>query len=294
MIDTDSLSTRVETLILECAALEPLILANSAQIMELERILSTIEPDLCDEIAKIFFETCTSFNGLERNVEPFQRVIILSLVEKMNFPEPTGSEGFHHWADECATQLMDLGCYFFDPTEPEELELALSLLQMNKISDFAQTYMMQSMTELTNNEMKKLLGSNDWHLVWLGAFANTEFANRENIEWLVEHFPNSEFRDLAVLIEQGRVFYSHWEYPFLYFSREQCVTDEVIVYLIEILANDYEYRNTNEMRLAESFLSWEHDFEIFIRRALELGKGNQDVLSKAQNSKLSSLAEALI
>jgi hypothetical protein len=267
-------------------------MVSSSQFLELEEILQKIEPEDCDEIAQIFFETCTSSTNVKQNVEPFQRVLILSLVEKMNFPDPTGSEGFHHWADKCSTRLMDLGCYFFEQTEPEELKLAIALVRDKKISDFALTYMMQSMIEVTSDEMKSLLSLNDSHHVWLGAFANSEFATGKNIHWLVENFPNFEFEDLAALIEQSRVSYSHWEYPFLYFSQEASVTDEVIAYLIEILENDYEYRNIKEKKLAESFLSWEHEFDNFIERSLELSEGDQGIFLKAQNSKLESLTEA--
>jgi len=285
---------KFEILILECGQLEPERLANSSQIRELENLISKVEPEDCDQVAEVFYQLCTGFENHNPKIDLFQKVLLLSLVEKMNFPDPKGAEGFHYWADKCSCELIDIGSFFFTQEEPEELDLALSLVYSGMVSDFAQTYLVQSLYEISDDEMKKLLSLNQSHLVWLGAFANVNFTSRENIQWLVENFPNLELLDLVKMIEQYPVSYAHWEYPFRYFSREERVTDSVIVYLIEILQEGYIFRNEKERTLASALLDWEDEYDEFDKflSLAEEACGTDDVLRMARSSLLASLVEA--
>lgn len=64
----------------------------------------------CERIAEVIYESCTGYNDDKRaKVGSFQRVLILSLAEKMNFPNSNQAEGFHYWADKCSCELMDIG-----------------------------------------------------------------------------------------------------------------------------------------------------------------------------------------
>ena len=293
---------KVRELIDACASLEPLALIVSGLLTELEEVVKTVEPAHCDDIAEIFFKMCTGRDEKDRflpdrkAVEKFQRVLILSIVEEMNFPESRQAEGFHYWADKCSVELIDIGGFFFEQDEPEELELVLSLMKIGKISEFAQPSLFKALYEVPEDEMKKLISANDSHVVWLGAFANLHFTSRENVQWLIENFPNLELLDLAKMIEEYPLSYSHWEYPFLYFSREERVTDNVIGYLIEILEKGYLFRNDREEELASSILDMEDEyseFGNFLSLAVEVCGTNEDLLGRAQNSSLASLVEAV-
>jgi hypothetical protein len=98
------------------------------------------------------------------------------------------------------------------------------------------------------------------------------------------------------MIEEFPVAYTHWEYPFLYFSREERVTDNVIAYLIEILEDGYTFRNERERILARELLEWEdehEEFDNFLSLAVQVCSTNEDLLGRAQNSSLASLVEAV-
>ena len=309
MSNYSSAYDKITELIDACASLEPLALIVSDLLTELEQVAKTVEPADCDDIAQIFFEMCTGrdengrFLPDRKPVDKFQRVLILSIVEKMNFPDSRQAEGFHYWADKCSVELIDIGGFFFEQEEPnftnnysEELELVLSLMKIGKISEFAQPSLFAALYEVPEDEMKNLLSAKEWHVVWLGAFANLHFTSRENIQWLIENFPNLELLDLVKMIEEFPLAYSHWEYPFLYFSREERVEDNVIAYLIEILEKGYQPRNDREEELVSSILGWEeeHDeFENFLTLAVEVCGTNEELLGKAQNSSLASLVEAV-
>jgi hypothetical protein len=252
---------------------------------------------MTEDIAEIFFEMCTGIDDHYRyKIDYFQRVLILSIVEKMDFPDSRQAEGFHYWADKCSVELIDIGGMFFEQDEPEELELVLSLMKIGQISEFAQTSLLKALYEVPDDEMKKLISERQFHVVWLGAFANLHFTSRENIQWLIENFPNLELLDLVKMIEEFPLAYSHWEYPFLYFSREERVNNNVIAYLVEILEDGYTFRNNQERILACELLEWEEEheeFENFLTLAAEVCSTNEDLLRRAQNSSLASLVEAI-
>jgi hypothetical protein len=297
MSNYSSAAEKIRELIDTSASLEPLALMASGLLTDLEQVAKTVEPAHCDDIAEIFFEMCTGRDDNSRNkIDYFQRVLILSIVEKMNFPDSRQAEGFHYWADKCSVELIDIGGFFFEQDEPEELELVLSLMKIGKISEFAKTSLLKALYEVPEDEMKELISANDSHVVWLGAFANLHFTSRENIQWLIENFPNLELIDLVKMIEEFPLSYIVWEYPFLYFSREERVTDNVIAYLIEILEDGYTFRNEAERILARELLEWEEEheeFENFLTVAAEVCSTNEDLLRRAQNSSLASLVEAV-
>ena len=293
---------KVRELIDACASLEPLALIVSDLLTELEEVAKTVEPAHCDDIAEIFFKMCTGrdengrFLPDRKAVDYFQRVLILSIVEEMNFPDSRQAEGFHYWADKCSVELIDIGGFFFEQEEPEELELALSLMKNGKISEFAQPSLLKALYEVPEDEMKKLISAIESHVVWLGAFANSDFTTRENIQWLIENLPDLELIDLVKMIEEFPLTSTVWEYPFLYFSREERVTDNVIAYLIEILEDGYTFRNEGERILALELLEWEewHEkFDNFLTLAAKACSTNEDLLGRAQNSSLASLVEAV-
>jgi hypothetical protein len=293
---------KVRELIDACASLEPLALIASGLLTELEEVAKTVEPAHCDDIAQIFFEMCAGrdekgrFLPDRKAVDEFQRVLILSIVEEMNFPDSRKAEGFHYWADKCSVELIDIGGFFFEQDEPEELELVLSLMKTGKISKFAQPSLFKALYAVPEDEMKKLISANESHVVWLGAFANLHFTSRENIQWLIENFPDLELIDLVKMIEEFPLSYIVWEYPFLYFSREERVTDNVIAYLIEILEDGYTFRNEGERILALELLEWEEEheeFDNFLTLAAKACSTNEDLLRMAHKSSLASLVEAV-
>ena len=299
-----STDDKIRELIDACASLEPLALMVSGLLTELEEVAKTVESTECDDTAKIFFEICTGWNeNDQRKVDLFQTVLILSIVEKMDFPDldmqAQGGQGFHYWADKCSVELMEMGGFFFEQEEPEELELVLSLIKLGKISEFAQPSILAALHE---EEVERFLTPNSYHIVWLGAFANSGFATRENIQWLIENFPNNELIDLVNMIEQVAVTSSRWELPFLYFSGEERVSGSVIAYLIEILEKGYQFRNDKEEVLASSILDCEVvpdrfdnllSLDNFLSLAVEVCSTNEDLLRRAQNSSLASLVEAV-
>ena len=293
MSNYSSAAGKIRELIDASASLEPLALMVSGLLTELEQVAKTVEPDECDGVAEIFFEMCTRIEENRQKMDRFQEVLILSIVEKMNFPDSRQAEGFHYWADKCSVELIDIGGFFFDQDEPEELELALSLVKIEKISEFAQPSLLAALSE---EEVKRFLTPFSSHFVWLGAFANSDFTTRENIQWLIENFPNLELIDLVKMIEEFPLSYTVWEYPFLYFSREERVTNNVIGYLIEILEKGYLFRNDREEELASSILGWEEEhgeFDNFLSLAVGVCGKNEDLLGRAQNSSLASLVEAV-
>jgi len=302
MSNNDLTTGKIRELIEACASLEPSALIASSLLTELEEVAKTVEPDDCDGIAEIFFEMCTGRdeNGRSlpdrKEIESIQRVLILSIVEKMNFPESRQAEGFHYWADKCSVELMDIGGFFFEQDEPEELKLVLSLIESEKISEFAQPSLMKALYELHEDEMKRLLSSSSSYFVWLGAFANSEFTTKENIQWLIENIPDTDLIDLVNMIEESPVSSMIWEYPFLYFSREERITDSVVSYLIEILQSGYTFKNEKERTLAGQLLEWEEEndeFENFISLAVEVCDSDEEVLRMAQDSSLTSLVDAV-
>jgi hypothetical protein len=293
VFDYSSTYDKIRELIDASASLEPSALMVSGLLTELEQVAKTVEPAHCDDIAELFFEMCTRIEENRQKMDTFQEVLILSIVEKMDFPDSRQAEGFHYWADKCSVELMDIGGYFFEQEEPEELELVLSLIKIGKISEFALPSLLESLYE---EEVKRFLTPTSYHLVWLGAFANSEFTTRDNIQWLIENFPNLELIDLVKMIEEFPVAYTHWEYPFLYFSREERVTDNVIAYLIEILEDGYTFRNERERILARELLEWEdehEEFDNFLSLAVQVCSTNEDLLGRDQNSSLASLVEAV-
>jgi hypothetical protein len=297
MSNYSSAAEKIRELIDASASLEPLALMVSGLLTEIEQVAKTVEPAYCEDIAEIFFEMCTGRDDKGRyKIDNFQRVLILSIVEKMDFPDSRQAEGFHYWADKCSVELIDIGGFFFEQDEPEELELVLSLMKIGKISEFAQTSLLKALYEVPEDEMKKLISERQFHVVWLGAFANLHFTSRENIQWLIENFPDLELIDLVKMIEEFPLSYTVWEYPFLYFSREERVTDNVIAYLIEILEDGYTFRNEGERILARELLEWEEwdkEFDNFLNLAVEVCSKNEELLGRAQNSSLASLVEAI-
>jgi hypothetical protein len=302
MSNYSSAAGKIRELIDASASLEPLALMVSGLLTEIEQVAKTVEPAHCDDIAEIFFKMCTGRDENDRflpdrkAVDKFQRVLILSIVGEMNFPDSRQAEGFHYWADKCSVELIDIGGFFFEQEEPEELKLVLSLMKIGKISEFAQTSLFAELYEVPEDEMKKLISERQFHVVWLGAFANLHFTSRENIQWLIENFPDLELIDLVKMIEEFPLSYTVWEYPFLYFSREERVTDNVIAYLIEILEDGYTFRNEGEQILARELLEWEEwdkEFDNFLSLAAKVCSTNEDLLRRAQNSSLASLVEAV-
>ena len=295
MSEDEATKEKIQRLIIECAEISPVELADGSQLIELSELLRDVPSENCEAIAKMIHELCTGFDENNKSqVDTFQRVLILSLVEKMNFPDSSQAEGFHYWADKCSCELMDIGGSFFEQEEEEELKLALNLVKSGSVSLFAQTSFIQSLYILEASDMKQLLIGIPHPLAWMGAFANSEFARTENVPWIIANLPSFEADELISLIEESPIGNIVWEYPFLQFSREVLVTDDVISYLVRILENGYIFLNENEAYIASALIDYEDENDLaperFLARAIEICKTDDQVRSAGQNSSLDSLA----
>ena len=291
-------ASKIKELIEASASLDPSLLVPSGLLTELEEVAKSVEPFDCDDIAEIFLEMCKSRDeNDEEKIDTFQQVLILSIVEKMNWPDPEGAEGFHHGADKCSCELIDLGGYFFEQDDADELKLALDLISQEKISEFAQTTMIQGLYELDDSQMKALLLTILHPLVWCGAFSNDNFATVENIVWLIENIPNFEADDLISMIEESHITNAAWQYPFLQFSREDEPSENLIIFIVSILENGFEFRNKNEEYLANKLIEWEDEHGIslnkLVRRVVDLSRRDGEVLRMAQNSLLPAFSDAV-
>jgi hypothetical protein len=298
MNENEALKEDVQLLIASCANLDPFQLSSSDAFRSLSELLTQVAPDDCEEIAQLFYETCTGFNEKRQSkVDSFQRVLILSLVERMNFPDSNQAEGFHYWADKCSCELMDIGGSFFEQEEETELALALELMKQGRISHFAQTSMIASLYVLEAPEMKSLLTTISHPLVWMGVFTNSEFARGENVPWIIENLPGFEADELVALIEESPIGNIAWEYPFLQFSREDEVTDDVIAYMVKILELGFTLRNKHEEGLAALLVEYEDENdelpERFLERAIEICESDGEARRAAENSSLTALVEAI-
>jgi hypothetical protein len=299
MFEIGAIKDKVQSLISDCAQLSPAKLARSSQLKELSALIIGVPSENCEEIAATFHEACTGFDENHKSrVDTFQRVLILSLVEKMNFPDSNQAEGFHYWADKCSCELIDIGGGFFEQEDDAELNLVLNLMEEGCVSNFAQTSLIKSLYVLESSDMRALLNTISHPLVWMGAFANSEFARSENVPWLIENHPNFEAVELIALIEESPIGSIAWEYPFLLFSREVLVTDDVIEYLIKILENDYIFRNKNEGYIASAIIEYEDENDLaperLLARAIEICESNVQLRTAGQNSSLHSLVQGLV
>ena len=156
------------------------------------------------------------------------------------------------------------------------------------ISEFAQIGFMHSTGSLEFTELKTILLGIKNPLVWMGLFSNFSYCNPAQISWLVENLPNFDADDFISLIEESHISSVSWQYPFLQFSREDQVTDQVIEYLINILEEGYEPKNENEKKLITHFIDWEDDhgieFDLFIQRVQEICQEDSILLASATNS----------
>jgi hypothetical protein len=284
-----SAEDKIKDLINACAPLEPLALIKSGLLTELEEVAKTVEPTYCDGIAEIFFEMCTSRDeGGRKKIDYFQQVLILSIVEKMDFPESRQAEGFHYWADKCSCELVDLGYSFCDEDDEEIFQTTLSLIKDGTISEFAQIGFMHSTGNLEFTQLKTVLLGIKNPLVWMGLFSNFSYCDPTEISWLVENLPNFDADDFISLIEESHISSISWQYPFVQFSREDQVTDQVIEYLINVLEEGYEPKNDNEKKLIKHFIDWEDDhgieFDLFIQRVQEICQEDSVLVASATNS----------
>lgn len=298
MTEIGIIKDKVQRLISTCADLDPAQLAVSNELRALSEQLTQVSPEDCEGIAEAIYESCTDFDDDQRSkLDSFQKVLILSLVEKMNFPDSNQAEGFHYWADKCSCELMDIGGSFFEQEEDDELELSLELVSDGRISNFALTSMIASLYVLEDSEMKELLKDIPHPLVWMGAFTNSEFARGENVPWIFENLPSFEAEELIALIEESPIGNMVWEYPFLQFSREEEVTDDVIAYMVKILESGFSFRNKNEAKLATTLVEYEDENdeapERFLERVIEISESDDDVQRAAQNSSLTALVDAM-
>ena len=274
--------------------LEPNQFTGSSQLAKLSKIVRGTETDFCEDIAELIFEISenTNFDN------SFSQVVLLSLVETMEFPDSRQAEGFHYWADKCSCQLVELGYTMFEGDTTAEIESFQNLLKAGLLSPFALISTFQyTIDSFSQTEIRDLLRSLDNQYIWLGTLANRRIATENHVAWVVENIPNFEFANLLCQIEEWPIGQIDWQYPFLQFSREDQVSDSTIYYLIKILENDYKFRNANEEKLAEEFREWENQYgnplEIFIERAVELCNSNSQTREIAANSSLSALADAV-
>jgi hypothetical protein len=294
MFDLAATKAEIHQLIEEFSAIEPNQLPSCSQLADLSRIVREIESDYCEDVAKLIFE----ISEKSEFENPFSQVVLLSLVETMEFPDSRQAEGFHYWADKCSCQLVELGYYMFDESDSAEIETFQTLLKSGLLSPFALISTFQSTIDsFPETEIRDLLSSLYNQYIWLGTLANTSIATPNHVAWVVENIPNFEFANLLCQIEEWPIGRIDWQYPFLQFSREDRVSDSTIAYLIKILEIGYEFANQNEKSLAQEFLEWEDQYgnpiEIFIDRAVTLAQANSHVLASAANCSLESLAEAV-
>jgi hypothetical protein len=288
-VSNQSAEDKIKDLINACAPLEPLALIESGLLTELEEVAKTVEPTYCDGIAEIFFEMCTSRDeGGRKKIDYFQQVLILSIVEKMDFPESRQAEGFHYWADKCSCELVELGYSFCDEDDEEIFQTTLSLIKDGTISEFAQIGFMHSTGNLEFTQLKTVLLGIKNPLVWMGLLSNFSYCDPTEISWIVEHLPNFDADDFISLIEESHISSISWQYPFVQFSREDQVTDQVIKYLINVLEEGYKPKNDNEKKLIKHFIDWEDDhgieFDLFIQRVQEICQEDSVLVASASNS----------
>ena len=288
MLEFETESESILVALKQCSSNEPLELIQSEAYRQLSLMMADVKPEACESVAELFFTYCTSSNEEhKRVVQPYQQVLLLSLVERMNFPESRQAEGFHYWADKCSCELVDLGT-FFGEDEEEVFQTTLSLIKDGTISEFAQIGFMHSTGSLEFTELKTILLGIKNPLVWMGLFSNFSYCNPAQISWLVENLPNFDADDFISLIEESHISSVSWQYPFLQFSREDQVTDQVIEYLINILEEGYEPKNENEKKLITHFIDWEDDhgieFDLFIQRVQEICQEDSILLASATNS----------
>ena len=295
MFDLAEAKAEITQLIEEFSAIEPNQFPTCGQLATISKIVLETEPDYCEAIAELIFESSAS----SEFDNPFSQVVLLSLVEKMEFPDSRQAEGFHYWADKCSCQLVELGYYMFDENDDAEIDTFRTLLKSGLFSSFALISTFQSTIDSSFSEMeiRELLMTLDNQFIFLGTLANTSIATEDHVAWVVEHMPNFEFANLLCQIEEWPIGRVDWQYPFLQFSREDRVSDSTIEYLIKILEIGYEFANPNEKRLAEEFCEWEDQYgdpiEIFVQRAVELSNINSQNRDRAANSSLSALADAV-
>jgi hypothetical protein len=295
MFNLAATKAEIHQLIEEFSAIEPNQLPPCSQLANLSKIVREIEPNYCEDVAKLIFEISekSEFDN------PFSQVVLLSLVETMEFPDSRQAEGFHYWADKCSCQLVELGYYMFDETDSTEIDTFQTLLKSGLLSPFALISTFQSTIDsiFSETEIRDLLRSLDNQYICLGTLANTSIATQDHLAWVVENIRDFEFANLLCQIEEWPIDRMDWQYPFLQFSREDRVSDSTIEYLIKILEIGYEFANQNEKSLAQEFLEWEDQYgipiEIFIDRAVTLAQANSHVLASAANCSLESLAEAV-
>ena len=294
MSDLAATKAEIQQLIEQFSELEPNQFTGSSQLAKLSKIVRGTETDFCEDIAELIFEISenTNFDN------SFSQVVLLSLVETMEFPDSRQAEGFHYWADKCSCQLVELGYTMFEGDTTAEIESFQNLLKAGLLSPFALISTFQyAIDSFSKTEIRDLLRSLDNQYIWLGTLANTRIATENHVAWVVENIPNFEFANLLCQIEEWPIGQIDWQYPFLQFSREDQVSDSTIYYLIKILENDYKFRNANEEKLAEEFREWENQYgnplEIFIERAVELCNSNSQTREIAANSSLSALADAV-
>jgi hypothetical protein len=295
MFDLAATKAEIHQLIEEFSAIEPNQLPSCSQLADLSRIVREIESDYCEDVAKLIFE----ISEKSEFENPFSQVVLLSLVETMEFPDSRQAEGFHYWADKCSCQLVELGYYMFDESDSGEIETFQTLLKSGLLSPFALISTFQSTIDgsFSETEIRDLLRSIDNQYIWLGTLANKRIATQDHVAWVVENIRDFEFANLLCQIEEWPIDRMDWQYPFLQFSREDAVSDSTIEYLVKILEIGYEFANQNEKSLAQEFLEWEDQYgnpiEIFIHRAVTLAQANSHVLACAANSSLESLVEAV-
>jgi len=294
MFNLAATKAEIHQLIEEFSAIEPNQLPPCSQLANLSKIVREIEPNYCEDVAKLIFEISekSEFDN------PFSQVVLLSLVETMEFPDSRQAEGFHYWADKCSCQLVELGYYMFDETDSTEIDTFRTLLKSGLLSPFALISTFQSTIDsFSETEIRDLLRSLDNQYIWLGTLANKRIATQDHVAWVVENIRDFEFANLLCQIEEWPIDRMDWQYPFLQFSREDPVSDSTIEYLIKILEIGYEFANENEKSLAQEFLEWEDQYgipiKIFIGRAVTLAQANSHVLASAANCSLESLAEAV-
>ena len=295
MFDLAEAKAEITQLIEEFSAIEPNQFPTCGQLATISKIVLETEPDYCEAIAELIFESSAS----SEFDNPFSQVVLLSLVEKMEFPDSRQAEGFYYWADKCSCQLVELGYYMFDENDDAEIDTFRTLLKSGLFSPFALISTFQSTIESSFSEMeiRELLMTLDNQFIFLGTLANTSIATEDHVAWVVEHMPNFEFANLLCQIEEWPIGRVDWQYPFLQFSREDRVSDSTIEYLIKILEIGYEFANLNEKKLAAEFCEWEDQYgdpiEIFVQRAVELSNTNSQNRARAANSSLSALADAV-
>jgi hypothetical protein len=184
--------------------------------------------------------------------------------------------------------LVDLGYYFCDEDEEEIFQITLSLFKDGTISEFAQLGFMHSTSYLEFTQLQAVLLGIRNPLIWMGVFSNYSYSDPTQVSWLLENLPNLDADDFISLIEESHISSISWQYPFVQFSREDQVTDQVIKYLINVLEEGYEPKNDNEKKLIRHFVDWEDDhgieLDLFIQRVQEVCEDDSVLATSAKNS----------